>query len=65
MGTSIERPYEEASYDPIYDPFTPEFQADPFSSYRRLREEAPVYYNEKWDFYALSRYDDVLSLIHI
>ena len=30
-------------------------------SWRRLRDEAPVYYNEQHDFYALSRYDDVLN----
>ena len=29
--------------------------------WRRLRDEAPVYYNEQHDFYALSRYDDVLN----
>jgi cytochrome P450 len=27
--------------------------------YRRMRDEAPVYYSEKYDFYALARYDDV------
>ena len=27
--------------------------------FARLREEAPLYYNEQYDFYALSRYDDV------
>ena len=27
--------------------------------FRRLREEAPLYYNEKHDFYAVSRYEDV------
>jgi cytochrome P450 len=29
--------------------------------FRRLREEAPVYYNEEHDFYALSRYDDIVK----
>ena len=27
--------------------------------FRRLRDEAPLYYNEKYDFYAVSRFDDV------
>jgi cytochrome P450 len=27
--------------------------------YRRLREEAPLYYNAQYDFYAVSRFDDV------
>ncbi|WP_194396391.1 cytochrome P450 [Microbacterium atlanticum] len=63
MAMSIEKPYVEAEYDPIYDPFTAEFQADPFASYERLRREAPVYYNEKWDFYALSRFADVRAAL--
>ena len=29
--------------------------------YRRLRDEAPVYYNERMGFWALSRYDDVVA----
>ena len=29
--------------------------------WKRLRDEAPVYRNEEFDFYALSRYDDVLD----
>ncbi|RAY16984.1 cytochrome P450 [Actinomadura craniellae] len=32
---------------------------DPYPVYRRLREEAPLYYNEKYDFYAVSRHADV------
>jgi len=42
-----------------YDPFSQEFQADPFTVYRWMRDEAPVYYNEKWNWWALSRWDDV------
>lgn len=42
-----------------YDPFSAEFQADPFPVYRWLRDEAPVYYSEKWNWWALSRFDDV------
>lgn len=63
MAMLVERPFVEADYDPIYDPFTAEFQADPFPVYARLRREAPVYYNEKWDFYALSRYHDVRTAL--
>lgn len=63
MSTNIETPYVEADYKPIYDPFTAEFQADLFGHYRRLRQEAPVYYNEKWGFYALSRFDDVRAAL--
>ena len=42
-----------------YDPYDREIDADPYGVYRRLREEAPLYYNEQYDFYAVSRYDDV------
>jgi cytochrome P450 len=42
-----------------YDPYDVDIDADPYPVFRRLREEAPLYYNEKYEFYALSRYDDV------
>jgi len=42
-----------------YDPFSPEFQENPFPFYRWMRNEAPVYYSENWGFWALSRFEDV------
>jgi cytochrome P450 len=42
-----------------YDPFDTEIDKDPHPLWRRLREERPLYYNEKHDFFALSRFDDV------
>ena len=42
-----------------YDPFDFEIDADPYPIWRRLRDERPVYYNERYDFYALSRFTDV------
>jgi cytochrome P450 len=42
-----------------YDPYDVEIYADPYPVFRRLRAEAPLYYNEKYDFYALSRCRDV------
>ncbi len=42
-----------------YDPFSQEFQADPFPVYRWMRDEAPVFYSEKWNWWALSRFTDV------
>jgi cytochrome P450 len=42
-----------------FDPYTVEIWSDPYPVYRRLREEAPVYYNERYDFYACSRFEDV------
>lgn len=42
-----------------WDPYNPELWQDPYPAFRRLREEAPLYYNEEHDFWALSRYEDV------
>lgn len=42
-----------------YDPFDAKIAVDPYPTYQRLREEAPVYYNEERDFYALSRFEDL------
>jgi len=36
-----------------------EIDTDPYPIWKRLREERPLYYNERYDFYALSRFDDV------
>jgi len=44
--------------DLSYDPYTAINMADPYPLYRRLREEAPLYYNAEYDFYAVSRYAD-------
>jgi len=45
--------------DLYWDPFDAEIDDDPHPVWRRLRDEAPVYRNDKHDFYALSRYADV------
>jgi cytochrome P450 len=42
-----------------YDPYDFEIDADPYPIWKRLRDEQPLYYNEKYDFYALSRFADV------
>ena len=42
-----------------YDPFDFDIDDDPYPIWKRLRDEAPLYYNEKYNFYALSRYEDV------
>ena len=42
-----------------YDPYDVVIDADPYPTYRRLRDEQPLYYNEKFDFWALSRFGDV------
>ena len=45
--------------DVRYDPYDVEINADPYPVYGRLREEAPLYYNDEHDFFALSRFEDV------
>lgn len=45
--------------DVYYDPYDVDINADPYPTYAGLRDEAPIYYNEKYDFWALSRHDDV------
>lgn len=47
-----------------FNPYAHEVHDDPFPVYERLREEAPVYENRELGFYALSRYDDVLTALH-
>lgn len=44
---------------PYYDPYDFDIDDDPYPVWKRLRDEAPLYYNEKYDFYALSRFTDV------
>ncbi|MCG7608981.1 MULTISPECIES: cytochrome P450 [Mycobacterium] len=46
-----------------YDPFDFTIDDDPYPVWRRMREEAPLYYNDRYNFYALSRYDDVAAAL--
>ncbi|MDQ2650626.1 MAG: cytochrome P450 [Actinomycetota bacterium] len=45
--------------DVYFDPYDVTINADPYPVYERLREEAPTYFNERHEFWALSRYEDV------
>ena len=42
-----------------YDPYASENVLDPYPTFKRLRDEAPVFHNAERNFWALSRYDDV------
>jgi cytochrome P450 len=53
MSTRIAPPY--------YDPYDAKIDANPYPVWKRLRDDAPLYYNEQHDFYALSRFADVLT----
>ena len=46
--------------DLYYDPYDYEIDAKPHPIWKRMRDEAPLYRNEKFDFFALSRFDDVI-----
>ncbi|WP_068274036.1 cytochrome P450 [Aldersonia kunmingensis] len=45
----------------VFDPFSAEFFNGAYELYGRMRDEAPVYYSEQYDFYALSRHEDVAA----
>jgi len=64
-ATSI-YPYRPRGYDMTstesdvyYDPFDYLIDSDPYPVWRRLRDDRPLYYNERYDFYAVSRFADV------
>jgi cytochrome P450 len=46
--------------EPYYDPYDYEVDANAHAVWKRLRDEAPLYWNDRYGFYALSRFDDVL-----
>lgn len=46
-----------------WDPYNTTYFKNPYPVFRRLRDEAPAYYNEEYGFYAVSRYDDCVSVL--
>src|ERR1700676_4025353 len=44
-----------------FNPSSYELHEDPFPLYRRMQEEAPLYHNPEIGFWALTRFDDVLT----
>ena len=53
----------EKSPKVTFDPFSDEYFNDPYDIYLRMQDEAPVYYNEEHDFYALTRHADVAAAL--
>lgn len=45
----------------VFDPFSQDFFNSPYEMYRQMRTHAPVYYSELYDFYALTRHEDVAA----
>ena len=47
-----------------YDPFDVELDREVHAVWRRMREEQPVYWNDRYGFFVLSRFDDVWNAYH-
>jgi cytochrome P450 len=52
---------EVSTTEPYWDPYHADQRIAPYETWRRLRDEAPVYHNERYGFWALSRFADVLA----
>jgi cytochrome P450 len=53
-----------AATSPVHwDPYNQRYFMNPYPVFQRLREEAPIYYNDEFDFYAVSRYDDCVRVL--
>ncbi len=52
---------ERAAASLYWDPFDTEIDEDPYPIWRQLRDQAPVYRNDRYDFWALSRFADIES----
>ncbi|ABW13255.1 cytochrome P450 [Parafrankia sp. EAN1pec] len=57
--TTVTTETSDAAGDVYYDPYDFEIDADPYPVWRRMRDSVPLYYNAKYDFFAISRFDDV------
>ena len=44
---------------PLYDPFDDQIKRDAHPVYKRMRSEAPVYFVERWNAWALFRFEDI------
>jgi cytochrome P450 len=45
--------------DLYWDPFTPELRDDPYPLWKRMRDEAPTWHNDRYDFWVLTRFHDI------
>jgi cytochrome P450 len=52
-----------AAQDIYFDPWNRAIRDDPYPVYRALRDTSPLYYNEELDFYAVTRFDDVMRML--
>ena len=42
-----------------WDPFDTDIDSDPYETWQRMRDDAPLYHNDRYDFFALTRFADV------
>ncbi len=47
----------------VFDPYSQEYFDNPYEIYARMRDEAPIYYDEDGDFYAITRHADVAAAL--
>jgi unspecific monooxygenase len=47
----------------MFDPYSPEFLDDPYPTYARMREEAPVFHDVAWELTFFSRHEDVTAIL--
>ena len=47
-----------------YDPYSADIRENPYPVYQYLRDEAPIYRHPEKGFYVLSRFADVLGVLH-
>lgn len=47
-----------------FDPFSNEFFSDPYPAHEMMREAGPVVYIDKWNVYAVARYEEVRALLN-
>src|SRR6516165_2160567 len=47
----------------VYDPYDHDTIFNPHAVFKRLRNEAPLYYSDEHDFYAVSRFDDIEQVL--
>lgn len=63
MASTSTEPLSAAG--PIYyDPFDVEIDRDPHPIWQRMREDQPIWWNERYEFFALSRFEDVWEAYH-